>query len=182
MRLAEADFLIVPGIGNSGPEHWQTRWQARFPTAYRVEQENWDTPDPEQWTSRIVDMVAEAKRPIILVAHDCGVAAVLLAAPYLAPLKIRGAYLVACPDVERGDMPEALRAFAPLPSAPLPFPSLLVASRDDPLCGTERAQGIALDIGAALVDAGNSGHIDTASGHGPWPEGLMRLATFMKGL
>ena len=182
MRLAEADFLIVPGIGNSGAGHWQTRWQTRFPSALRVEQENWDVPDVQQWPARLVEAVAARTRPVVLVAHDCGVPTILLAAPFLAPNKVRGAYLVACPDVERGDLPAGARALAPMPTAPLPFPSLLVASRDDPYCSLERAQGIALDIGAALVDAGNAGHIDAESGHGPWPEGLMRLAAFLKGL
>ena len=96
---------------------------------------------------------------------------------------MRGAYLVGLPDVERADLAGGdRRAFAPLPRAPLPFPSLLVASRDDPYCTYERAEDFSYAWGAALVDAGMSGHLNTASGHGPWPEGLMRFAGFLRQL
>ncbi|MFC6051089.1 RBBP9/YdeN family alpha/beta hydrolase, partial [Methylobacterium hispanicum] len=80
------------------------------------------------------------------------------------------------------DLPDSVRAFAPLPRDPLPFPSLVVASRTDPHCDYARAEDFAYAWGAAIVDAGDSGHINVASGHGPWPEGLMRLAGFMKTL
>ena len=77
---------------------------------------------------------------------------------------------------------KAVRAFAPMPRDPLPFPSLLIASRTDPYCTYDRADDFAHSWGSLTVDAGESGHINVASGHGPWPEGLMRLAGFMKGL
>ena len=41
---------------------------------------------------------------------------------------------------------------------------------------------LARDWGAELIDAGEAGGLDAASGHGPWPEGLMRLAAFIKGI
>ncbi len=96
---------------------------------------------------------------------------------------MRGALLVSLPDVEEApDLPEAVRTFAPVPRDPLPFPSLLVASRTDPYCAYDRADDFAHAWGSLTVDAGESGHINVASGHGPWPEGLMRLAGFLKGL
>jgi predicted alpha/beta hydrolase family esterase len=96
---------------------------------------------------------------------------------------VRGALLVSLPDVEEApDLPEAVRTFAPVPRDPLPFPSLLVASRTDPYCAYDRADDFAHAWGSLTVDAGESGHINVASGHGPWPEGLMRLAGFLKGL
>jgi predicted alpha/beta hydrolase family esterase len=70
-------------------------------------------------------------------------------------------------------------AFAPSPSTPLPFPSLLIASRDDPHATYEEMETMALDWGAQVIDAGAAGHIDAQSGHGPWPEGLMRFAAFL---
>jgi uncharacterized protein len=66
--------------------------------------------------------------------------------------------------------------------APLPFTSLVVASRDAPRCAYARAEEFAATWGAGIVDAGESGHIDTAGGFGPWPEGLMRFAGFLKGI
>lgn len=182
MRLNEADILIIPGLGNSGADHWQTRWQMRINTALRVEQAEWDTPACSDWVARVVSTVQSATRPVVLIAHSCGVATVLHAAPQLASGKVRGAYLVACTDPFAADAPPAARGFGPLPSAPLAFPSLLIASRNDPFCTYARAEDLALDLGAALVDAGDSGHINAASGHGPWPEGLMQLAAFMRRL
>jgi hypothetical protein len=182
MRTSESDILVIPGLGGSGPGHWQTRWQEKLSTARRVEQENWDAPDVGGWTDRIVQAVATTRRPVLLLAHSLGVAAVVHAAPKLPPGQVRGAFLVAAPDVEAPDAPEEVKAFAPLPRDPLPFPSLLVASRNDPYSSFERAEDLSYSWGAALVDAGESGHINTDSGHGPWPEGLMRLAGFLRRL
>ncbi|HWG04361.1 MAG TPA: alpha/beta hydrolase, partial [Beijerinckiaceae bacterium] len=57
MRSNEADILIIPGLGNSGPDHWQTRWQARLSTARRVEQDDWDFPQRDAWMERIANSV-----------------------------------------------------------------------------------------------------------------------------
>jgi len=70
----------------------------------------------------------------------------------------------------------------PIPRAPLPFPSVLIASSNDPYCQHERAGEFALSWGSAFIDAGEAGHINIESGHGPWPEGLMRLGWFLKNL
>lgn len=104
------------------------------------------------------------------------------AAPAFRPGKVRGAFLVALPDVEDNRVPAGAAPFAPIPRDPLPFPSILVASRTDPYCAYGRAEDFAYAWGSALVDAGDSGHLNTASGHGPWPEGLMRFAGFLKKL
>ena len=119
----------------------------------------------------------------MLVAHSLGVAAAALAAPALSPGRVRGGFLVALPDVDLPDrVPPIVRPFAPLPRDPLPFPSVLVASRTDPYCAYERAEDMAYAWGSALVDAGDAGHLNTDSGHGPWPEGLMRFAGFLRAL
>ena len=183
MRTSDCEILIVPGYDNSGPDHWQTRWEAQLSTARRVEQANWLEPDREAWASRIVEEVERAVRPVVLVAHSLGVVAVAYAAPRLSGEKVRGAFLVGLPDVEDPAFPlEAEKRFAPIPREPLPFPSVLVASRNDPYCSYEKAEDVSYAWGAAFVDAGESGHMNTASGHGPWPEGLMRFAGFLKRL
>lgn len=88
--------------------------------------------------------MALAERQMVLIAHSLGVVAVAHAAPALPPDHVRGAFLVAPPDVESPDrVPAIVRLFAPLPRDPLPFPSLLVASRTDPHCSYERAEEIA---------------------------------------
>lgn len=182
MRTSDTDILIVPGLGGSGPDHWQTRWEAKLSTARRVQQESWDEPDRDAWIERIADAVLRSTRPVLLVAHGLGVAAVVHAAPSFPAGRVRGAFLVALPDVERPDNPTRLHAFSPLPRDPLPFPSLLVASRKDPYSSYERAEDFAFAWGSAVVDAGEAGHLDAESGFGPWPEGLMRLAGFLRRL
>ena len=183
MRSSDCDIIIVPGYTNSGPDHWQSRWQRKLSTARRVEQDDWDSPSREAWVSRLVETVAASRRPAIIVAHSLGVVTVAHAAPLLPRDVVRGAFLVAPADVdEPGLIPDVERSFAPIPQDPLPFPSLLVASRSDPSCAYARAEDLAFAWGSALVDAGDAGHINTASGFGPWPEGLMRLAGFLKRL
>ncbi|KAB1073050.1 RBBP9/YdeN family alpha/beta hydrolase [Methylobacterium planeticum] len=183
MKTADCDILIIPGLAGSEAEHWQARWASRLGTARLVEQDDWHAPEPAAWRARIVEAVAGATRPVILIAHSLGVVASVEAVSDFPPGTVRGALLVALPDVEETpDLPAAVRAFAPLPREPLPFPSLLVASRSDPYCRYERAEDFAYAWGSLLVDAGESGHINVASGHGPWPEGLMRLAGFLRNL
>jgi predicted alpha/beta hydrolase family esterase len=120
---------------------------------------DWDHPEPEPWRD-----------------------AVIAPPPAPPPGTVRGAFLVALPDVERPDLPGLLRAFAPIPHDPLPFPAVLVASRSDPYTAYARAEVFAAAWGAELVDAGESGHLNSESGHGPWPEGLMRFAGFLRPL
>lgn len=183
MRSSDSDLILVPGLNGSGPDHWQTRWEAKLSTARRVEQAEWDRPRRDAWVERIVEAVRASRRPAILVAHSLGVVAVAHAAPLMPAGIVRGAFLVAPPDLDDpGQLPDLDAAFAPLPRDPLPFSSLLVASRTDPYCTFERADDIAAAWGSVLVDAGASGHLNSESGHGPWPEGLMRLAGFLKGL
>ena len=183
MKTGDCDILILPGFAGSGETHWQARWAMHLRTARIVEQADWHEPEPEAWTARIVEAVAAATKPVILIAHSLGVVAAAKAAPRFPDGVVRGALLVAFPDIETcRNLPPSVCRFAPVPRDPLPFPSILVASRNDPHCRYERAEDVADAWGSALVDAGEAGHINVASGHGPWPEGLMRLAGFLKGL
>jgi predicted alpha/beta hydrolase family esterase len=183
MKTSDCDILIVPGYTNSGPDHWQTRWERQLSTARRIEQASWDEPKKTEWTTRIVTEVSRARRPVVLVAHSLGVVAVAHAAAHLNGSAVRGAFLVGLPDVESADLvPGVELDFAPIPRDPLPFPSVLIASRTDPYCDYDKAEDVAYAWGSAIVDAGDSGHINTESGHGPWPEGLMRFAGFLKKL
>lgn len=183
MRTSDVDILIVPGLTGSGPDHWQTRWQARLKTARRVEQDNWDRPDRKRWTGRLVEAVAASSRPVLLVAHSCGATTVVHAAAQLPPGRVVGAFLVAPPSERASAAIDVIdRTFVPYPRDPLPFPSLVVASRNDEHCTWDEAGELALAWGSMLVDAGEAGHINTASGHGPWPEGALRLGTFLRAL
>jgi uncharacterized protein len=180
MRVSDADILFIPGFMGSGQEHWQTRWSEKMSTAQMV-----DLPDPmhpkcDAWAHALLQRVETCKRPVILVAHALGVHVVVQAAPKLNPERVKGAFLVspvsetAILEVDTIDM-----KFAPAPRDPLPFPSVLIASSNDPLCPVLDAEEWAYAWGSAFTNAGDSGHINVESGHGPWPEGLMRFAGFM---
>lgn len=182
MKVKDADILIVPGYTNSGPDHWQTRWQSKLSTARRVEQAEWSKPVRGDWTANVVEAVNAAERPVVLVAHSLGVPAAIHAIPEFRN-PVAGAFLVAPPDVANPDIrPRHLMTFGPYPRDPLPFPSVIIASRNDPYCALEVAEDIAAAWGALFIDAGEAGHINADSGYGPWPEGSMTFAQFLSRL
>jgi predicted alpha/beta hydrolase family esterase len=126
MKASEADILIVPGYTNSGPDHWQTRWQNKLSSARRVEQAEWAKPVREDWVRRMVEEINAAAKPVVIVAHSLGVATAILALPH-AEKKIAGAFLVAPPEVTNPKIrPKHLMTFGPYPRDPLPFPSLVI--------------------------------------------------------
>jgi uncharacterized protein len=179
MKASEAEILIVPGYTNSGPDHWQTRWENKLSSARRVEQAEWSKPVREHWVARLIEEVNRAQKPVVLVAHSLGVPTVIHAAPHFTN-PVAGAFLVAPPDVANSAIrPKHLMTFGPYPRLPLPFPTLMVASRNDPFGTYEHADDIAKAWGATLVDAGEAGHINAESGHGPWPEGTLVFAKFL---
>jgi predicted alpha/beta hydrolase family esterase len=182
MKVKDADILIVPGYTNSGPDHWQSRWQQRLSTARRVEQAEWSKPVREDWTANMIQAVNEAERPVVVVAHSLGVPTVIQSIPHFRN-EVAGAFLVAPPDVANPKIrPRHLMTFGPYPRDPLPFPSITVASRNDPYCAFDVAEDIAAAWGSLFVDAGEAGHLNAESGHGPWPEGSMTFAHFMSRL
>ena len=180
MKLAECDILILPGLGGSGPGHGQVRWAERMSNAAIVEQADWNEPDLDDWVQTIDQACRLTTRPVVLIAHSLSVMAVAHAAPRL-PGNVRGAFLVVPPDLELSpDVPEEAMPFAPIPRDPLPFPSLLVVSNNDELVTRERAADMAAAWGSELHFAGDAGHINVASGHGPWPEGLLMFTRLMQ--
>src|SRR5690606_15323159 len=119
-------------------------------------------------------------KPVVLVAHSLAVSALVHAAPRLPQGKARGALLVSPPDHEAPGFRRQGRSFDGVPSDPLPFPSLLVVSNNDPYVTVERAADMATAWGSELHVAGPAGHINVASGHGPWPEGLLMFTRLMQ--
>ncbi|UDL95958.1 MULTISPECIES: RBBP9/YdeN family alpha/beta hydrolase [Lichenihabitans] len=183
MRSRDASILMVPGLGNSGPDHWQTRWQTKLPTARRVDQASWDAPERFLWAEAVHAAIVASDRPVIIIAHSLGVIATVDALTSRDVQNVAGAFLVAPPEEERLlALPQVDPAFALFPSAPLPCPSVLVASRNDPYASLASSENLALDWGSKMIDAGEAGHINSESGHGPWPEGLMAFAGFLNKL
>lgn len=183
MRSRDAAILIIPGLGGSDAGHWQSRWQAKLPTASRVEQASWTHPRQRDWCAAVREAIGQASRAVIVVAHSLGVVAFAeaMAAPD-AP-SVAGAFLVTPPsETSLLDLGEVDPAFTPFPTARLPCPSVLVGSRNDPYASLAEIEELALDWGSRFIDAGEAGHINVASGHGPWPEGLMAFAGFLNKL
>ncbi len=88
------------------------------------------------------------------------------------------ALLVAPADADREDFPEQIKSFAPVPRGLLPFPSIVVASSDDPYLSLDRARELAHIWGSKFEDIGPAGHI--ASGLGDWPEGKRFMRNLME--
>lgn len=177
--------LILPGLSNSGDGHWQTIWESKLPNAVRVQQENWEAPDRGAWVERLDAAMAQAAGPVLLAAHSlgCALAAWWAATGNVAAHghKVRGALLVAPPDVEREDFPGYVTGFAPMPRKPLPFRALVAASSDDPWCDAGKARAWAADWSAQFRDVGARGHINAESGLDDWPQGQKWLRELADG-
>lgn len=171
-------ILVVPGWTGSGPDHWQTHLESSHPDARRVHQRDWDAPERDAWVGTLAREIAAQPAPPVLVAHSLGTVLVAhWAAAHATP--VRGALLVAPPDVERADAPVPLHGFAPIPRRPLPFPTILVGSNDDPYADAAWSRALAADWGSRYLSAGRAGHLDTRAGYGPWPAGERLLAELL---
>ncbi|WP_199138178.1 alpha/beta hydrolase [Delftia sp. ASV31] len=170
-------IIIVPGWRNSGPDHWQSLWAQQLPHAERVEQDDWLVPHRDPWVAALEQLVLSRPEPVVLAAHSLG----CITAAHLGPeasARVRGALLVAPADPERRAQ---LADFAPVPYAPLPYRSVLVASSNDPYCPIRRAGAYARAWGSEFVRLQNAGHINVESGFGDWPLGLALLQSLMQG-
>lgn len=167
--------LILPGWLNSGPGHWQTRWEALHGFE-RVEQADWEWPRRGDWMARLDEVLLADLRPAWLVAHSLGCHLVAAwAAHSRHTAQVRGALLVAPPDVERADMPPQLHNWRPAVRRRLPFAATVLYSDDDPYGAPDRARAHAAEWGAQAASMGAAGHINGESGLGDWPAGLAHL-------
>jgi uncharacterized protein len=177
--------LVLPGWQNSGPRHWQSRWEALYGDR-RVEQSDWLRPLRGDWMMRLDEAIGELEGSeespqVALVAHSLGCHLLSAwAAHSRKTARVRAALLVAPPDVERDELRAALHSFTPIVRQPLPFPALTVISSDDPFCDPARARAMAADWGARTLDAGPRGHLNSESGLGDWPAGRQLLADLLR--
>lgn len=170
----QATVLIVPGLRDHVPQHWQTLLEAKLAKVRSVPPLETDKLSCAARVEAIQRELEQIDGPVILVAHSAGVLMVAhWAARYSRPIK--GALLAASPDLqatwpENYPTPDSLRAngWDPLPSGPLPFPSILAASRNDYLASFEAACHLAEGWGSQLVNLGEVGHLNPASGYGEW--------------
>lgn len=174
------DFLVLPGLSNSGVDHWQSSWCMAFRNASRVLQDDWDNPRLADWLPRLDAAIAVGTRPAVLICHSLSVS---LAAHWAArgnKGRVVAAFLAAPSDIESdAHTPPSTRDFAPMPLAPFPVPSLVVASVDDPFVTVARAEAFARAWGADFCNVGELGHINSASRLGLWPQGLLLLGQLL---
>jgi len=185
--IKELTVLVLPGLGGAGPDHWQTYWQKAFPRFRRVQQADWEKPVYSDWSSRLTEAVTNSERPVVLVAHSLGTSLTMRwSFDQPAPArKVAGAFLVAPTDRDMFDARPGgspVRGFGKMILERLPFPSAVVASRNDDRVSFERAQVFAAAWGSTLIDAGDLGHIGSAAKLGDWPFGLFWFGQFVASL
>lgn len=178
--------LLLPGWRDSGPMHWQSRWQTLY-GFQRVEQADWEWPRRGDWMARLDEVLlahGTAGDPVadghVLVAHSLGchlVAAWAAHSRHVAA--VSAALLVAPPDLARDDLPPQLAPWRPAVRERLPFPACAVISSDDPFAQAARACALAADWGADVADVGPRGHLNGDSGLGDWPEGIALLRALL---
>ena len=169
------NVLILPGWQNSGPGHWQSRWETLHGFR-RVDQHDWMTPRRGDWIARLEDVILGSDGPVVLVAHSLGcILTAAWAQVSRSTARVQGALLVAPGDPERDELRGVLPSWAPIVRDRLPFPSLLLGSHDDPYCSLAKAQSLADVWGSRFIDCGPCGHINAESGLGDWPDGLALL-------
>ncbi len=160
--------LIIPGLKSSGPAHWQSWFEQYMPETVRVVQRDWQDPNLADWSSRIRRDISRTPGRLILVAHSFGALAAAQSASDHEE-RIAAALFVAPADPDKFSVADYL------PTKPFRFPSVVVASTNDPWMTLDKAAMWADRWGSDFVNLGAAGHINTDSGFGPWPEGLALL-------
>ena len=178
-------ILFVPGLRDHVAEHWQTHLAAEIPGSVTVEPLQENRLSLAARVERLDRTLQGIAGEVILVAHSAGV---LISVQWAQRVtrRIRAALLVTPADVER-PLPDgypiyedlAENGWVPIPRTRLPFPALVVASRNDPLADFDRVESLAKDWFSPLHDAGAVGHLNPAAGYGPWPDGGKLLARML---
>lgn len=178
--------LFVPGLRDHVEDHWQTHAAKALPGSVTVAPLTSDRLSRAARVAALDKALQRIAGEIVIAAHSAGCLMVAHCAQQ-ATRPIRGALLATPADVENPLPPgyptlEELAAggWCPIPREPLPFPTVVAASRNDPLAGYPRVVAMAEAWGAKLHDAGDVGHLNPPAGFGPWPEGLDLIANLAR--
>jgi predicted alpha/beta hydrolase family esterase len=171
--LSAYRVLIVPGLHNSGPDHWQSRWEKLYPEAERVEQDDWTQPDLSRWSRRLDEVLVVSDQATIVIAHSFGCLATVCAAKS-GRYNLTGALLVAPADPDKFGVADQLL------DARLPCPSIVVGSSNDPWMAGDRAAFWADAWGSGFLNGGALGHINADSNLGDWKLGLQQLSLLLR--
>jgi uncharacterized protein len=169
------NYFIIPGLGNSGPEHWQTYFEKSGDHFQRIHQREWETPDCQEWVATIDHAISRFDpETIVLIGHSLGCVTIAHWAG-ISNKKIKGALLVAPSDIENPVYTFPATGFTPMPTVPFNFATIVAASEDDPWVSLDRARYFAQCWGSEFINIGKAGHINVASGYGEWKQGLEML-------
>ena len=165
-------ILTIPGYGGSGVEHWQTIWESEFDNIERVEQTDWNAPELKLWSETLNSYIENSNEQLVLAGHSLACALITYWASNYKTDKIIGALLVSPSDVDSEDhTPKEVRNFSPMSVKSLPFPSIVVASDNDPYVSIERAEYFANSWGSRFVNYGSFGHLNDKSDLSSWEFG-----------
>ena len=167
----DGNVFLLPGLNNSGPDHWQTHWENQY-RFLRIQQREWDTPHCEDWINQIErSLMNYQNENILLVGHSLACCTIVHWSNKFKR-KIKGALMVGPSDVEAPSYPSGTTGFSPMPLDRIPFPTVVIASSNDEYVSYDRATYFANHWKSLLVNIGALGHINSASGLGLWPEGF----------
>ncbi|QCE43173.1 RBBP9/YdeN family alpha/beta hydrolase [Psychroserpens sp. NJDZ02] len=180
MENEHTKIVIIPGLGGSNANHWQSYWLKQYDNTLEIVQDNWDAPKLELWLKTLQDCLIKIDSPTVLVAHSLGVSLVLHWARQYTNPHIKGALLVAPADVDSPThTPESIRGFSPMPITTLPFSSIVVASENDDYVSIPRAEYFSKQWGSDFINIGTKGHINSDSNLKYWEEGQRILDTLL---
>jgi uncharacterized protein len=181
--MSDATVVLVPGLRGHVEDHWQTRLAASLPGVRTVPPLGRTDPGLRTRVTLLDQVVEDVAGPVVLVAHSAGVLVTVHWAAQYSPTRVVGALLVTPPafaDPLPPEYPsiERLRAhgWLPIPRRPLPFPSILAVSTDDPLGNPVRMRALANAWGSRTHSLGAVGHLNPASGYGEWPQAVELIA------
>ena len=175
MAKAGLTYVFLAGVGNSEPDHWQSRWYRGLRRAIWLKHADWECPSRDTWVVELEAALKTARGPKMVMAHSLGCLLLAEWARDYADAGLVAALLVAPPDVRGASFPERAPGWRQAFENPMPVPSVLVASHDDPYASFGYSRRLAEHWGARLVDAGDRGHINLKSELGDWDEGRRLL-------
>lgn len=175
-------ILIVPESAETGPDHWQTRWESQRDNCQKLDLGMWDEPHRNTWVNKLNLAIYRAERPVLLVGHGLGCLTIAWWAEYERPAAdgpVIGALMIAPPDMARQSHDPRLGRFVSCPRSALPFPTYVVASANDPSCPLRSAIDLARDWDCRFTEAGAVGHLDADSPVGDWALGQRLLGRLL---
>lgn len=185
-NLADSTPLILTlsGMEQPGPSHWLSQWEELRGDCHRVDLGVWDRPHRNSWVTAIAGAIRQADRPVYLVARGLACHAVAWWAALERPAygsPVAGALLVAPPNVDSASDDLRLVGFGPTAKMLLPFPSIVVASRNDHRMDFAGAQALSRLWGSHCVDGGEIGSASDAADLGDWQHGQHMLNWLIAG-